>query len=92
MATNTIPVAKTVIKRAWHDIEPKLVAGLITGLISGQVVTLIVSLLAGTQFAIPTEVAANFTTIAYSIGGWLKSSNALTLDPTPSDPDIDPAA
>jgi len=70
MTTTTRTVTVTVLKREWHDLEPKLVAFLATGLTATAVVS------AGDYVGIhlPDGLAALIVLIVGGIAGYVKSS------------------
>ena len=77
MATTSRTVTVTVLKREWHDLEPKLVAFLATGLTATAVVS------AGDYVGIhlPDGLAALIVLIVGGIAGYIKSSTSKVTAP-----------
>ena len=70
MTTTTRTVTVTVLKRAWTDLEPKLVAFLATGLTA----TAVVSAADYVGIHLPDGLAALVVLIVGGIAGYVKSS------------------
>jgi hypothetical protein len=75
-------IIKTVTRRAWHDIEPKVLTFLATGLSAG----LVTEAANYVGVSINPGLAVVISTCVASIAGYLKSSTAKTeipAEPTP---------
>ena len=70
MTTTTRTVTVTVLKRAWTDLEPKLIAFLATGLTA----TAVVSAADYVGVHLPDGLAALVVIIVGGIAGYVKSS------------------
>ena len=70
MATTTRTVTVTVLKRAWTDIEPKLLAFLATGLTA----TAVVSAADYVGVHLPDGLAALIVLLVGGVAGYVKSS------------------
>jgi predicted deacylase len=73
-AVQTSTIVKTVTKRAWHDIEPKVLAFLATGLTAGVVVE------AGDYVGIHVSpaLAVLVSTVVAAVAGYIKKSTSTT--------------
>lgn len=72
MPVNVAQISRTVVRRAWHDIEPKIQAGLLTG----AFVTALIAEAGSAGIDVSPTLAALLTAAASFAGGWLKSSDA----------------
>jgi hypothetical protein len=81
-AVQVSTIIKTVTKRAWHDIEPKVLAFLATGVTAGLVVE------AGDYAGIHVSpaVAVLVSTIVASVAGYVKKSTSTTEIPAVAPP------
>ena len=77
MTTTTRTVTVTVLKREWHDLEPKLVAFLATGLTA----TALVSAADYVGVHLPDGIAALIVLIVGGIAGYIKSSTSKVTVP-----------
>jgi hypothetical protein len=69
-------ITKNVITRAWHDIEPKLLAFLATGLTA-------TALIAAADYVgihLPDGLASLIVLIVGGIAGYIKSSTSTVID------------
>lgn len=76
MPVNIAKISRTVVHRAWHDVEPKIQ----TGLLTGAVVTAGIAEAGGLGIQIDPTLAALLTAVASFVGGWLKASDARDWD------------
>jgi hypothetical protein len=90
-AVQVSTIIKTVTKRAWHDIEPKVLAFLATGVTAGVVVE------AGDYAGIHVSpaIAVLVSTIVAAVAGYVKKSTSTTeipaVAPAPPAPVVAPA-
>lgn len=70
-------IVKTVTKRAWHDVEPKVLAFLATGVTAGLVVE------AGDYVGIHVSpaLAVLVSTVVAAVAGYIKKSTSTTEVP-----------
>lgn len=80
-------VVKTVAKRAWHDIEPKVLAFLATGVTAGLVVE------AGDYAGIHVSpaLAVLVSTVVAAVAGYVKKSTSVSEVPQVSQPAVEVA-
>lgn len=81
-------ITKNVITRAWHDLEPKLIAFLATGLTA----TALVSAADYVGVHLPDGLAALIVLIVGGIAGYIKSSTSkVPAVPIVNTPAVEPA-
>lgn len=80
-------VVKTVAKRAWHDIEPKVLAFLATGVTAGLVVE------AGDYAGIHVSpaLAVLVSTVVAAVAGYVKKSTSVSEVPQVPQPAVEVA-
>ena len=87
MATTTRTVTVTVLKRAWTDLEPKLIAFLATGLTA----TAVVSAADYVGVHLPDGLAALIVLLVGGVAGYVKSSTNKVDVPVDAPVEVVPA-